>query len=62
MVTEDSGVAGVVPVVSFLLENGSMIKPTVFGATFVIHGVVYRNVVRAIVEVVRYESLERITE
>lgn len=62
MVTKDPGVSGVVPVVPFLLEDGSTLKPTVFDTTFVSHGVVYRYVVEATMTAVRYESLERITE
>ena len=62
MVTVDPGVAGIVPVVPFLLEDGSTLKPTVFDATFVSRGVVYRYVVEATMDAVHYESLERITE
>jgi hypothetical protein len=62
MVTEDPGIAGAVPVVPFLLEGGSMLKPTVFDVTFVSRDVVYRYVVEATTDAVHYESLERITE
>ena len=60
MVVTDPGVSGPVPVIPFLLEDEFTSKPTVFDITFLAGKTVYRYVVEATVDGIRYESLERV--
>lgn len=62
MVTTDPGVNGAIPVVPFLLDRSSVLKPTMFDVTFLAGDTVYRYVVEAVASEVLYESLERVTE
>ena len=62
MVVVDPGVNSSVPVIPFLLEDGLEPKPTVFDITFLAGNTVYRYVVEATFDSIKYESLERISQ
>ncbi|MDO4502184.1 MAG: ATP-binding protein [Coriobacteriia bacterium] len=62
MVISDAGINGVLPVSPFMLERETALKPSVFDITFLANKTVYRYVVEATLDGVRYESLEKISE
>ncbi|MEG1977108.1 MAG: ATP-binding protein [Citrobacter sp.] len=62
MVVVGSDVDAMVPVEPFLLEKGSILKPTVFDITFLAAETVYRLVIEVTVDSVTYESLSIVKE
>lgn len=62
MVIGDVGVDDVLPVIPFMLERGSSLKPTVLDVTFLAGKTVYRYVLEVTQDKVSYESLEHVLE